>query len=210
MFSRKSKILLFTAGALCALPVLAVDFGVMEAADTVEPRDFKFIAYPLAVRNSPRHAQNSGIAVGLGYGIIPNLDIEGQMATYDDITYYGGDAEYTFLNRYNVEASVSSGARFAHSDFGTQRSLDLTHIATYTLPADPRFKFNGALDLAYNDPDSRYSQTVGIGDRYVTAYFAPGAQMRITRNVDVIGELGFGLNGHSDDYAGAGLSYYFR
>jgi len=199
------------AGIACAGPAMAVDFGVMETADVVTPGEFKVIAFPLAVRDSPQRAQDSGVALGAGYGLFRDVDIEFQVGAYDNITYFGADAEYTYGTFHALELSVGGGAHYARSDFGDPWGMDLTHIASYTVPSRPRVRLTGALDLAYEVAGERFATAVAAsGDRYWTAYAVPGVQYRVTRNVDLIGEFGFGLNGDSDEYAAAGVSYYFR
>ncbi|MGH8482022.1 MAG: hypothetical protein ACRES8_06145 [Nevskiaceae bacterium] len=203
--------LALAAGISCVPSAWAVDFGVMEAADVVEPGDFKFIAFPLAVRDSPRREQNSGVVLGGGYGFGRDLDGELQVAVYDDFTFYGADLEYTYRAERALELSISGGAHLADTDFGDPWGLDLTHVASYALPALPALRLNGALDLAYERADAAYASALGLEDqRYWTAHAVPGVQYRVTRDVDVIGEVGVGLNGESDDYIAAGLSYYFR
>jgi hypothetical protein len=204
--------LVLGAGIACAGPAMAVDFGVMETADVVTPGEFKFIAFPLAVRHDhPRREQDAGIAMGAGYGLFRDVDVELQVGAYDGITYFGADAEYAYGAFHALDLSVGGGAHHADSGFGNPWGVDFTHIASYTVPALPRLRFTGALDLAYEYADERFAAALATSDdHYWTAYAVPGAQYRITRNLDLIGEFGFGLNGDSDEYAAAGISYYFR
>jgi hypothetical protein len=204
-------VLAFACAVLCASPAaLAVDFGVMETADVVEPGDFKFIAFPLAVRDGPRREHDTGVNVGLGYGLGANLDVEGQVGVYDDITYFGADLEYTYRADRPLELSLGGGAHGVDSDFGNPWGLDLTHIASYTPPGAPRLRLIGALDAAWERADSAYAAAIGASDRdYWVAYAVPGVQYRFTEQVDVVGEVGVGLNGESNDYVAAGISFYF-
>lgn len=203
------KTVLVAAGFAISASASAVDFGVMETADVVHPGDFKFIAFPLAVRNSPLREQDSGVAVGAGYGLPHDLDLEVQAAVYDDISYFGSDLEYTFLTGHPLEMSIAGGGHFARSDFGDPWGLDLTEVNSYALPRLPSLKLNAALDLAYERASQQFADAIGTDRRYWAAYAVPGVQWRATHNVDVIGEAGLGLNGDSDDYVSAGISYYF-
>jgi hypothetical protein len=203
-------VLAFACGALCASPALAVDFGVMETADVVEPGDLKFIAFPLAVRDGPRREHDTGVNVGLGYGLGANLDLEGQIGVYDDTTFFGADLEYTYRADRPLELSIGGGAHGVDSDFGNPWGFDLTHIASYTLPGAPRLRLIGALDAAWERADAAYAAAIGAGDRdYWVAYAVPGVQYRFTEQVDVVGEVGVGLNDESNDYVAAGISFYF-
>ena len=205
------KPLALIAGVVCSSPAAAVDFGVMETADVVTPGEFKVIAFPLAVRDSPRREQDAGFTFGAGYGLLRDVDVELQLSAYDHITYVGADTEYTYGTFHAADLSIGGGAHYAESDFGHPWGVDLTHIASYAVPAVPRVKFTAALDLAYEVASERFAAAIAAsGERYWTAYAVPGVQVRITRNFDLIGEVGFGLNGDSDEYAAVGLSYYFR
>lgn len=191
-------------------PAFAVDFGVMETADVVETGKLKFAAHPLSIGddNSLRD-EGTGMALGLGYGFRPNFDAEAQVAIYDDITWFGGDLEYTLYDDWNVELSIGSGAHYGDSDYGNPWGLDLTHIASYKLPAAPRVKLNGGVDIAYEDVEARFASLRGIDGEYFTAHFVPGVQLAATRHLDLIAEFGAPLNGEASEYVAAGLSYYF-
>lgn len=207
---RMRTTLMLAAGALCALPAFAADFGVMETADTVRPHDFKLIGFPMAIRSGERGDEERGFSGGLGYGILPNLDIEAHVASFSDITYYGGNSEYMFYGGHHVTVSAVSGAHYAHSDFGNLWGLGFTSIGSYALPALPKLKFNGAISLAWDKPDLNAAQAIDNNDPYYSAYAVPGVQYRLVRDLDLIGEVGVGLNHDSSDYASAGISYYFR
>ena len=206
------KILLLAAGTFCAVPAYAADFGVMEAADTVTPRHFKLEGYPMAIRSNERTGgeDERGFSGSLGYGIIDNLDVEGRVTRFSDATYYGGNGEYMFYNAYRVQLSAASGAHYAHTDFGNQWGLNFASMSSYTPPALPKMKLNGAINVAWDKPDFTGPRVVDRNDPYFTAYAVPGVQYRVIRDLDVIGEVGLGLNGDSSDYVSAGLSYYLR
>lgn len=207
MFLRKT--LLFAACVACAGPALAVDFGVMETADAVYPGQFKFMAFPIGVRQPARREQESGLAMGVGYGLLDRVDLEVQGAVYDNISYFGSDVEYTWLEGHPWEASLSGGAHYARSDFGDPWGLDLTQIVTYALPVHAPLRLNAALDLGYEEAGPRYARALDVDQRYWTAYVTPGLQYRFSQNLDMIGEVGVGMNAASSDYVAVGLSYYF-
>ena len=204
------RIAAFAAGALCALPALAVDFGVMETADTVIPGDFKFLAFPLAVRDGPRREVDTGINVGLGYGINEPLDVEFQIGVYDDFNYFGLDLEYSYRENRPVELSIGGGVHKVESDFGYPYGFDLTHIVSYTFASIPWMRLIGSVDASYEITDAYYAQSIGAhARRYWTGYAVPGVQFQVNERVDVLGEVGVGLNDDSNDYVGVGMSFYF-
>lgn len=193
-----------------ALPASAVVFGVMETADTVIPGDFKFLAFPMAVRDGPRREVDTGINVGLGYGINEPLDVELQIGVYDDFNYFGLDLEYSYRENTPLELSIGGGVHKVESDFGYPYGFDLTHIVSYTLESVPSLRVIGALDAAYEVTDPYYAQSIGAEqESYWVAYAVPGAQFQVNQRVDVIGEVGVGLNDDSNDYVALGLSFYF-
>lgn len=205
------RILALAAGLACALPARAVDFGVMETADTVIPGDFKFLAFPLAVRDGPRREVDTGINVGIGYGINEPLDVELQVGVYDDFNYFGADLEYAYRENRPLELSVGGGVHRVDSDFGHPYGFDITHIASYTTASIPSLRLIGALDAAYERTDAYYAQSIGAKDEaYWVAYAVPGLQFRVNERVDLIGEVGVGLNNDSNDYVALGLSFYFE
>jgi hypothetical protein len=202
--------LALVAGFAFALPAYAVDFGVMETADTVIPGDFKFQAFPLAVRDGPRREVDTGINVGLGYGLSEHVDLEGQIGVYDDFNFFGADIEYSYREKVPLELSIGVGAHKIASDFGHPWGLDVTHIVSYTTASVPSLRLIGAIDASYEYSDADYAGAIGAQDeRYWTVYAVPGLQYRFSERVDVIGEVGVGLNDDSYDYAALGLSFYF-
>jgi len=194
--------------------VLAVDFGVMETAIPIENGHVKYTGFPLAIRKAAESEQDMGVTVGLGYGISERWDAELQLATYDDITFVGADLEHTFLDRGPLSMSLTAGAHYANLDFGTQRGVDLTYIASYALTSGSGgrkgsgFTLNTALDLARDERDLD-RPTAGFQDRYSSVHLVPGLQYRVSLQVDIMGEIGVGLNDASDDYVAIGTSYYF-
>jgi opacity protein-like surface antigen len=204
------RILAAAAGLVCTLPALAVDFGVMETADTVIPGDFKFLAFPLAVRDGPRREVDTGINVGIGYGISEPLDVEFQIGVYDDFNFFGLDLEYSYREKRPLELSIGGGVHKVESDFGYPYGFDLTHIASYTFTSLPTLRFIAALDGSYEVADAYYAASIGARDKeYWTGYAVPGLQFRVNERVDLIGEAGIGLNDDSQDYVALGLSFYF-
>lgn len=188
----------------------AVDFGVMESADPVRKGDFKFEAYPLSTRRTATREEDSGVNAAVGYGFWEDADLELQFATYDDVYFAGTDLEYSLVREPRHEFSVDIGAHYANTDFGTQLGADFTPLYSYKPASLPGFKWNAALDFAYDKASFAHANTHGLPAQYWSAYVVPGAQYRVARDVDVIGEVGLGLNADSNSYASVGLSFYFR
>jgi hypothetical protein len=202
--------LALVAGIACASSAAAIDFGVMETADVVRSGDFKFIAFPLAVRDGPRREHDSGVNVGLGYGLGANVDAEFQVGVYDDFTFFGADLEWSYRNGQPLELSIGGGAHKVDSDFGFPWGVDVTHIVSYTPASAPNLRLIGSLDAAFEYTDAAYAAAIGAEhEEYWVTYAVPGVQYRFTQDVDLIGEVGVGLNDDSYDYVAAGISFYF-
>jgi hypothetical protein len=191
--------------------VPAADFGVMETADFIQTRHFKFLAYPIFARAQPTQEQNMGVTVGAGYGIGSRWDVEGLFVNYDDASLFGSDIEYTWFDGASLDASLSIGAHGANTDFGDQVGGDLTQIVSWWVPRVPRLALSAALDFAYDDLDrTKGAVNRGMAEDWWSAYVVPGVQYRLTQRVDLFGEVGLGLNDDSRDYTSGGLSIYFE
>ena len=207
----------------CPRLASAVDFGVMETAVPIRDGYFKLISYPISVTAGALREQDVGVVLGIGYGISEHWDTELQVSTYDDITFLGGDVEYTFLDRPQLDMSVITGAHYANLDFGTQEGADLTYVVSYAMhppepPAHYRFPATregsgltlyGALDLAYDEIDLARPGSRSVDASYTSVHLVPGLQYRLGHAVDIVAEIGIGMNGDTDDYFALGTSYYF-
>jgi hypothetical protein len=192
----------------------AADFGVMETAESIEPKAFKLVGFPL-LSDRPSGDEAGAFAIGLGYGLPFNLDVEGQVARDDVATYYGSDVEWSPWRYGRMQVSLGSGFHTIDIDRGgSTNGADATAIFTFT-PIH-RLDLNAALDASYEDVDAGSLQEPNLPERwradneYETYYFAPGLEYALMRDLDLLAEVGIGLNGASDDYASAGLSWYIR
>jgi hypothetical protein len=196
--------------AMCG-PALATDFGVMESAEAIEPKAFKVSAFPLLTERTTRDNEG-GLGATLGYGLPYGLDVEGLVARYDNGTQYGTDIEWNAFTMGNVLLSIAGGLHTVDFDEGGGvNGADTTAIVTWT-PVH-RLDLNLALDASYedvnvggirNNRDRRYNAS----NEFETYYIAPGVEYALTRDIDVLAEVGLGLNGTSDDYAGLGVAWY--
>jgi len=203
--------------ALAALTVYgnaaAVDFGVMETAEPIEPRTFKLSGFPMLVDRS-RHGDDA-FALALGYGLPNDMDVEVQVAYIDRATLYGADLEWNAWTAERMRFSIGGGLHGADLEQRARAvGADVTAIFTYA-PTE-RLDVNATLDAAVDDVNVRESGAVPSDlhftedGRYDTYYFVPGVEYQLTRKVDLLAEVGVGLNGDSDNYVSAGASWYFR
>ena len=191
----------------------AADFAMMETAERINQGSFKASGFPVVIDRGRADAGN-GLALGLGYGLPYGMDVEAHVARYYDGTFTGADLEWTAWRNDRMTFSVGSGLHGADLDGGGYAAGgDGTAIFSY-VPMH-RLTVSAALNAAIDDvndrdanapADSRFP-TDGIYERY---HAVQGVGYTVTRNIDLMAEFGVGLNGESDNYASAGMSWYFR
>jgi len=198
--------------ALCG-SASAADFAMMETAQRINEGTFKLSGFPVVI-DRERAKTDTGFAVGLGYGLPNNLDVEAQVAGYEDGTFVGADLEWNAWREGRMAFSMAGGLHGADLDgSGSAAGVDGTLIFSYN-PME-RLALSAALDGAYDDVNNRDAdvpadarfRTDGQYERY---YAVPGISYLLTRNIDLLAEVGVGLNGDADDYVSAGASWYFR
>src|SRR5687768_3713566 len=125
--------LALVAGLALALPRLALaqDFGVMESAETIDRGTSKLRINPVVLLDSDGLGQKVGLAAKLGHGLTDRFDLEGAVAFYDGIQFFGFDAEYWIVNDQAVDFSVIGGLHVRRGN-NTLKTLgvDLTFLAS--------------------------------------------------------------------------------
>lgn len=49
-----------------------------------------------------------------------------------------------------------------------------------------------------------------VDDSFTRLHLVPGIEYRLSDEVDLVGEIGLGINDNSFTYVGAGITYYIR
>jgi hypothetical protein len=180
----------------------AQDFGVMESAETINQRNFKLTVNPMFVFGDGTN--ETGVALKAGYGFTPNFDMEGKVAIYDGLTFFGADFEYWLVKNRPWDVSVGAGFHFGRGDFALDTTgVDLTLIASRRVAE--KLDFYGALDLAFNSVKDDV-----FDERFTQAHFVPGIEYAISSDLDFLAEIGLGLNDDASNYVSVGLAYYLR
>src|SRR5262245_8412910 len=101
---------------LSALPVMLVlaaagtaaaqDFGILESAETINQGNFKIRANPMVLFGKNGGDDDFGVVGVLGYGFTPRFDLEGGVAIYDGVTFFGANAEYWLVKENPIDVSV--------------------------------------------------------------------------------------------------------
>jgi hypothetical protein len=191
------------AASILATPALArgQDFGVMESAETINVRNVKLRLSPLLVFDKHGNDDRAGASILVGYGVTPRFDLEGGVAFYDGVTFFGGNGEFWLVREQPFDVSLIAGL---HGRTGSKTAnfagVDLTVLASGH--ATPRLELFGAVDLAFE----------GLGEpgRFTTAHLVPGLEYKLNDTVDFVAEFGVALNDRSNHYLAGGLAFYFQ
>lgn len=191
-----------SAALACLMPVLAAaqDFGVMNSAETINEGNVKLMAYPMFVFGEGD--DETGVSIAGGYGFTDRFDVEGRLTFFDGLTFFGADAEYWLVRGQDVDVSVIGGFHLGQADGPFDLAgLDFTLLASGSV--SPRLELYGALDIATNELDNNF------GD-YTTVHLVPGIEYAINDNLDLVSEIGLGINDESNNYFAVGLAFYLR
>ncbi len=190
------------------LSASAQDFGIVESAETIDRGVLKLRANPMFLFGKEAQGDEAGLAVRLGYGVTDRFDIEGGAAFYGDFTFVGADAEYWLVQdsagRNALDVSVIAGFHLGNGDNTPDtRGFDLTFLASKRV--EERVDLYAGLDFAFES-----LRGVGADHSFTPIHLVPGIEYRVARDIDLIGEIGLGLNDEARHYFSAGLAVYFR
>ena len=113
-------------------------------------------------------------------------------------------------NGVQVEAVISDyGRRLLRDELGEEAAVErLTGYLVSKYGDDVR---RGGLTLHSNrDLGAPIDSRFPTDGQYETYHAVPAIGYELTRNIQLLAEVGVGLDGDSDDYASAGMSWYFR
>jgi hypothetical protein len=199
---KKQRLALLFA-CLLIIPVAtasAQDFGIMESAETINQGNFKLRANPMFLFGKGFDS-DVGVAAMLGYGFTPRFDLEGGVAIYDGITFFGANGEYWVVKHAPIDFSIAFGL---HRRVGDQ-TADYNGIDLTFLPGghvSPKLEVYAGLDFAF--------EGLGVPGNFKTVHLVPGLEYKVNDSIDLLAELGLGLNDSSRHYFSGGIAIYFR
>ena len=199
---RLKRLALVIAG-LILIPAAAhsQDFGIMESAETIDQGNFKIRANPMFLLGRNGGDTDPGVAVLAGYGVTPRFDLEGGLAFYDGVTFFGANAEYWLVRDAPLDFSVAGGLHRRTGDATADyNGIDLTFLASGH--ATPNLEIYGGLDLAF--------EGIGVPGEFKIAHLVPGLEYRVNDMIDLLAEAGVALNDNSRHYISGGIAIYFR
>ena len=198
----KSRLLLL-AGVL-ALHAGSADAQnfLMNSAETINKGNFKLCGFPTVLLGEDGADNEWGLASRLGYGFTKSFDVEVKLAKFDALKMYGADAEW-WLVKGKTDVSVSAGGH--KSDFdggGDSTAIDTALVASRSVAKSLEAYVGGSLSFESLDdvPDSSFKRF----------YLAPGVEYKLGKDIDLLAELGIGLNADSPNYFSFGAAYYVR
>jgi len=172
----------------------------MNSAETINKGNFKLMVNPIVVFGRDGSDSETGIAVMGGYGFGDRFDVEAKVSFFDNVKFFGADAEYWIQKDKSVDISAIGGFHIADPEGGDgAKGIDLTLLAS-SLIAD-NLELYGGLDFSRNSFDNS-------DFNYSTWHLVPGIEYRISRQLDFVGEFGIALNDHGNHYASIGLAFY--
>ena len=190
-------------GSLIVIPAAAQaqDFGIMESAETVDEGNFKIRANPMFLSGRNGGDSDAGLAVLAGYGLTPEFDLEGGVAVYDGITFFGANAEYWLVKGATLNVSIAGGLHRRTGDATpSYNGVDLTFLASGRVTR--RLDVYGGLDIAF--------EGIGVPGEFRTAHLVPGLEYKVNDKMDLVAEGGVALNDNSRHYLSGGIAIYFR
>lgn len=195
------------AWILLALPTLAQaqDFGVMGTAETINRGNFKLLANPIVVFQDGAADNELGVSLLAGYGFTDRVDAEARVAFYDNVSFLGGDVEDRLLKNGGLDLSAAGGFHVGWGDrVANTKAFDFTFVGSGHVA--PKLELFGALDVARNwlDIDDRFDND------YTTVHLVPGIEYALSSNLDLVAEIGIGLNNDSSNYVSGGIAFYIR
>jgi len=193
--------------SILLLPAIssAQDFGLMESAETINRGNFKLSGSPLMALGRDGADSDFGMAFRGGYGFTDSFDAEAKLALFENVKFFGGDAEFWLAKNKPLDFSIAAGFHVGSgsNDVPDRKGFDLTFLGS--APIGPKLEFYGGLDLAFDSFGDDFPD-----EDFTTVHLVPGIEYAIVPDLDFLAEFGIGLNNDSWHYFSAGLTFYIR
>jgi hypothetical protein len=218
---RRAVLLLCLLTAFTVPPTVAQaqEFGLLKSAETINKGNFKLRVSPLLMVGK-NVEDEPGVAILAGYGVTSNVDVEGGVAFYDGVTFWGAAAEVRLVKERWFDFSVAGGLHRRTGDRTPGLAvadgvvgLDLRFLASGHVTR--RLELYGGVDLAFEGVGASSSplspgHVLPNPEDFKTVHLVPGIQFRITHNIDFVAEAGVALNDSGRPYIAGGLVLYVR
>jgi len=198
--------------SLCfVLPAAAQYIGVMQSAETMDKGTFKLMVGPVLAFGENGADNEFGIVARGGYGFTDRFDAEAKLGFFENSTFVGADGELWILKGQEKHAGLDfSLAGGVHWVLGKDNNSDIMGFELTPLLSghvSKNLELYGALDVSF---ESIKDAPEGFDDTFTRLHLVPGIEYRLSDNVDLVGEIGIGLNDDSWSYVGGGIAFYLR
>jgi hypothetical protein len=195
--------LLVAALTLLLAPAVQAQNFLMNSAETINQGNFKISGFPTALLGEDGADNEWGVATRLGYGFTRSLDVEAKAAFFDGLKLLGADAEY-WVVKGKTDVSLAAGLHKAdfEGEGADSTAFDFAAIASRKVASRLEAYLGGSLSLESVD-DAEDSS-------FTRFYVVPGVEYRLAKDVDLLAEVGIGVNDDSPNYLSFGVSYYVR
>jgi len=209
---RITRIIPFAVLGLCfALPAAAQYIGVLQSAETMDRGTFKLMAAPIMAFGKDGADDEFGVAVRGGYGFTDRFDAEAKLGFFENGTFFGADGEFWLLKGKQkdtgVDLSLAGGIHWMAGKDNAYDTMGFDVTPLLSAHLNETIELCGALDASFESIEDAPPE---IDDSFTRLHLVPGIEYRLSDTVDLLGEVGIGLNDDSFTYAGVGVALYIR
>lgn len=206
------SILVASLLGLCfAIPAAAQYVGIMQSAETNDEGTFKLMGAPMMVFGKNGADDEFGFVARGGYGFTERFDVEAKLGFFENSTFAGVDGEYWILQGKTedtgLDFSLTGGLHMTFANEGNFDIVGFEIAPQFSGHVTRNLELCGALDVSFEKiqdaPD-------WVDDTFTRAHIVPGIEYRISDSVDLLAEVGVGLNDNSYSYGCVGIAYYIR
>jgi len=205
------SVLAASLGLCFGLPAAAQYIGVLQSAETNDRGTFKILIAPIMAFGKDGADDEFGVAARGGYGFTDRFDAEAKLGFFENGTFVGADGELWILKGKEpdsgVDFSLAGGVHwmFGKDEYFDTMGFEITPLLSGHLTEN--FELCGALDASF---ESIKDAPEPVDDTFTRLHLVPGIEYRVSDAVDLVGEVGIGLNDDSFTYAGIGIAFYLR
>jgi hypothetical protein len=205
------RIVVLGMSLLFALPAAAQNVGVLQSAETMDRGYYKLMVSPIGNFGKNGADDEFGGVVRGGYGFTDHFDAEAKVGWFEDHVFLGADGEVWLLKDALADAglafSLTGGVHylFAKHDLLDAIGLEITPQISGHITKD--LELCGALAVSF---ESLQDAPAGVDDKITQVHLVPAVEYRVANSIDLVGEVGFGVNDDSSTYLGLGLAFYMH
>jgi hypothetical protein len=170
---------------------------------------FKIMGAPIMAFGKNGADNEFGVAARGGYAFTERFDAEAKLGFFENGTFVGADGEYWIYRGTEKDSgldfSLTGGLHMMFGDIVDTMGFEVTPQLSGHV--NESLELCGALDVSF---ESIQDAPKGSDNTFTRLHLVPGIEYRLSDTVDLVGEIGIGLNDNSSTYVGAGIAYYVR